>query len=331
MKYNILIIDDELDNLQLLARTFRKKYHIFMASSGSEGLEILAKNQIDLIISDHKMPGMDGIEFFKRSIEVSPDSLRVLVTAYSDPSLLINAINTGKVHRYVKKPWDPNDLVNIIGSVFEVYQLSIDNQELALDFKELFSGTILAITEALDAKDSFTFGRSKRVAFYSVKIAKYLQLSEADIGKIELAGLLHDIGMIGVPENIINKPDNLNEEEYAAIKKHVELGAKILEEIKQLESVINIIKYHHERYDGTGYPSGIRGEEIPIGSRIISVADSYDSMTSERAYRSGLTHESAIAEIKKSSGTQLDPNIVEAFLAIAEDAHREIIQIFPLD
>ncbi len=218
-------------------------------------------------------------------------------------------------------------MLHIVDSALEVYQLNIDNQELALDFQELFSGTISAITEALDAKDSFTLGRSKRVAFYAVTIAKHMGFAEPELSKIELAGLLHDIGMIGIPEDLLNKPENLTQEEFEVIKRHVELGVKILGEIKQLESVVNIIRYHHERFDGKGYPYEIKGNEIPIESRIISVADAYDSMTSERAYRKGLTSEDAIAEVKRSSGTQFDPEVVETFLAIIDDSRKEIAKL----
>ncbi|MFH0703292.1 MAG: HD domain-containing phosphohydrolase [bacterium] len=327
MKYNVLVIDDEIDNLQLFKRTLRKNFNVFSTTSGLDALEILKNQKIDLIISDYRMPGMDGVEFFKKTLDISSDSIRILVTAYTDVNILTNAINTGKINRYLRKPWDPGELLNIINSSLEIYQLNMDNQELVLDLKELFSGTIMAITEALDAKDSFTFGRSKRVTYYSLETGKSLGLSNIELSRLELAGLLHDIGMIGIPENILNKPGNLSLEEYDYVKKHVDLGVKILEEIKQLESVIEIVKFHHERFDGSGYPYGAKGEEISVGAKIISVTDAYDGMTSDRAYRKGLSHEAAIKEIKKSAGAQFDPVIVDAFLAIIDNARINIDKI----
>ncbi len=324
MKYNILVTDDEIDNLQLFRRTLRQGYTVFMANSGFEALEVLKNNKVDMLISDHKMPGMDGVELMKKSLSYAPDAIRILITAYTDSVSLMTAINEGKIHRYIRKPWNPNDLLNILDASFEVYQLNLDNQSLALDLKDLFSGTISAITEALDAKDSYTFGRSKRVTFYSLKIGQAMKLSNADLSELELAGLLHDIGMIGVPENILRKPGNLTNDEYDEIKKHVITGIKILEEIKQLRPVIRIVSLHHERFDGKGYPYGLSGDIIPISSQIIAIADAYDGMTSDRAYRKGLSHEIAIEEIKKGFGTQFSPQVVEAFLSIIASAYQEI-------
>jgi len=324
MKYNILVTDDEIDNLQLFKRTLRSNYNVFLANSGFEAIEILKNNKVDMIISDHKMPGMDGVELLKKTLNYAPEAIRILITAYTDSTSLINAINESKIHRYIRKPWNPNDLINMLEASFEVYQLNIDNQSLALDLKELFSGTISAITEALDEKDHYTFGRSKRVTYYALKTGETLGLSDTELSELELAGLLHDIGMIGVPENILNKPCNLTNEEYDQIKKHVLTGVKILEEIKQLRSVIRIVSLHHEKYDGSGYPYKLIGEDIPIESQIIAIADAYDGMTSDRAYRKGLPHEFAIEEIKKASGTQFSPKVTEAFLKVVLIAKEEI-------
>jgi putative two-component system response regulator len=318
MKYSILVVDDEIDNLQLFLRTLRKKYNTFMANSSYEAFEVLKTNKIDFILSDHKMPGMDGLEFLKKVGDLYPETIRILVTAYTDASTLINAINSVKIHRYIKKPWLPSDLMNVVDSSLGVYQLNLDNHELVNNLKELFTGTITAITEALDAKDSFTYGRSKRVTFYSLEIGKALKLSDTELSELELAGLLHDIGMIGVPEKVLNKTGNLTDEEYEEIQKHVVYGVKILNEIKQLESVVKVVELHHEKYDGKGYPYGFSGEAIPLGARIISVADAYDSMTSDRPYRKGLLHNLAVEEIKKLSGSHFDPKVADIFCQIID-------------
>ena len=312
-KYNILLVDDEEDNLALLYRTLRGAYNLEKTTSPLHALEILKEKHFELVISDHKMPEMDGVEFLKHVQVHYPSTMRILLTAYSDANILIDAINYAKIYRYVKKPFNPEELQLIVSSALEYYQLKYDNDKLINDLKELFSGTIKAIMEALDAKDSYTSGRSKRIIYYSIIVAKQLGLSTIDTGKVELAGMLHDIGMIGVSDEILYKIDALSQEEYDEIKKHITYSVKILEDIKQLKDVVEIIKYHHEKYDGTGYPYGVKGEDIPLGSRIIAVADAFDSIISNRIYRNKIELQDALNEIKKGALTQFDPVVVKAF------------------
>lgn len=324
-KYKILIVDDEPDNLALLYRTLRRDYEVVKASSPIDAIRILEEtNDFSLILSDHKMPEMDGVEFLKRTNHLCQNAIRVLVTAYSDAKILIDAINKAKIYRYIKKPYSPDELLHVVQTCLDYYQLKIDNENLIADLKDLFGGTIKAIIEALDAKDAYTLGRSKRVTFYSSKIAQALGLSQSDAGKVELAGLLHDIGMIGVTEEILNKSGRLTEEEFEEVKKHVFHSIKILEDIKQLSDVIEIIKYHHERYDGNGYPFKLKGENIPVGSRIIAITDAFDGIVSERAYRGALSGEEAMKIMEQNAGTQFDPNILEVFKQILPDANLEL-------
>ena len=325
-KYKLLIVDDEEDNLALMYRTLRAKYNITKAHSAIEALEILRTEQFDCILSDHKMPLMDGVEFLKRVNDMQPKTMRLLVTAYSDVKILIDAINYAKIYRYIKKPYSPDELLMIVEAALETYQLKLDNENLITDLKDLFSGTVKAIIEALDAKDSFTLGRSRRVAFYALKIVNKMALTPAEVSQIELAGLLHDIGMIGVAEEILNKTQKLSDDEYEKIKMHVHYSVKILEDIKQLYEITEIIKYHHEYYNGCGYPFGLKGEEIPLGSRIIAIADAYDSMVSNRAYRSSLSSQEALEIIQQGAGKQFDPNLVQIFASILPDALEEIKQ-----
>jgi len=323
-RYKVLIVDDEEDNLALLYRTLRTKYDITKASSAIEALEILKNEQFDCILSDHKMPLMDGVEFLKRVYDMQPKTMRLLVTAYSDVKILIDAINYAKIYRYIKKPYSPDELLMIVENALETYQLKMDNENLIQDLKELFSGTVKAIIEALDAKDSFTLGRSRRVAYYALKIVNKMALTPAEASQIELAGLLHDIGMIGVAEEILNKTQKLTDEEYEKIKMHVQYSVKILEDIKQLCEITEIIKYHHEYYNGNGYPYGLKGEQIPLGSRIIAIADAYDSMTSNRAYRNSLSSEQAVEILQQGAGKQFDPNLVQIFINILPETQKEI-------
>lgn len=326
-KYKILIVDDEPDNLALLYRTLRNDYDIKKSTSPVEALEMLKKEHFHCILSDHKMPEMDGVEFLKRSYEISPETMRLMITAYTDASILIDAINYAKIYRYVKKPYSPDELMLTVKGALEYWQLKDDNNSLINDLKELFSGTVTAIVEALDAKDSYTLGRSRRVTSYSVKMAQDMKLSEATIGKIELAGLLHDIGMIGISDDILMKTEKLTQKEYAAIKEHVSFSIKILEDIKQLNDVIEIIKFHHEHYDGTGYPYAKKGDEIPIGSRILAVADAFDSMVTPKIYRQQITPREALNRIKELKGKQFDPEVVDTFEKILPSALVEMRNI----
>lgn len=323
-KYKILIVDDEPDNLALLYRTLRGKYEIAKSTSPLQALEILKQEHFHCILSDHKMPEMDGVEFLKRSYDIAPDTMRLLVTAYTDAGILIDAINYAKIYRYIKKPYNPDELLLIVENALEYWQLKYDNSALVNDLKELFAGTITAIVEALDAKDSYTLGRSRRVTFYAVKMAKALHLSDTTVGKIELAGLLHDIGMIGVSDDILAKVERLTQDEYDEIKKHVHHSVRILDDIKQLADVVEIIKYHHEFYDGTGYPYALKGEDIPIGSRIIAVADAFDSMVTPKVYRQQVVPSEALAKIKALVGVQFDPIVVEHFEQILPSCLREL-------
>ncbi len=326
-KYRILIVDDEPDNLALLYRTLRGKYEIAKSTSPIEALEILKQDKFQCILSDHKMPEMDGVEFLKRTYDISPDTMRLLVTAYTDAGILIDAINYAKIYRYIKKPYNPDELMLTVENALEYWQLKSDNGALINDLKDLFSGTITAIVEALDAKDAYTLGRSRRVTFYAVKMAKALHLNETTTGKIELAGLLHDIGMIGVSDDILAKVEKLSVEEYSEIKKHVYHSVKILDDIKQLKDVVELIKYHHEFYDGNGYPYGKKGDEIPIGSRIIAIADAFDSMVTPKVYRNQVVPSVALAKIKEEAGKQFDPNIVECFEQILPSCIRELKEL----
>ena len=306
-KYKLLLVDDEPDNLALMYRTLRHDYDLVKTTSPVEALEILKTDHFDAILSDHKMPEMDGVEFLKRSCSISPDSMRLLITAFSDAGILIDAINYAKIYRYVKKPYTPEELVLTVANTMEYHQLKKDNEVLIKDMKELFSGTITAIIEALDAKDSFTLGRSRRVTFYTMKISEAMGINDELKGKIELASMLHDIGMIGISDDILSKMENLTPEEFEEIKKHVAHGVRILEDIKQLKEVVEIIKYHHEFYNGQGYPYGLKGEEIPIGAKIIAVADGLDSILHTMQTPD---YNAAMERIKAGSGTQYDPEIV---------------------
>lgn len=323
-KHTILIVDDEVNNLQFLKRTLRKNYHILTASSGAEALQVVRQEgqNISLIISDQRMPVMTGTEFLAEISGEYPNIVKMLLTGYADIEAMIDGVNKCNLFQYISKPINPADLEVIIRNGIEAYELTLSKNTLLNDLRELFFTTIKAISNALDAKDTYTHGHSHRVTMYSLILAKELNLEENLLEEIETAGLLHDIGKIGIPEDILCKAGKLTDEEYVIIQQHAPGGKKILNTIPGLSKVALWISCHHEKWDGKGYPNGLKDEEIPLASRILAVADTYDAMTSNRSYRKGLPHEVAVEELKRCSGTQFDPQIIEVFLR-SEDKFRE--------
>lgn len=316
-KPTILIVDDETNNLQLLKRTFRGSYNILTASNGIDGLNVVKQqgDNISLIVSDQKMPVMEGTEFLKKVNEIHPEIIKILLTGHQDSEIIVSAINDCQLYQYVLKPFDPEDLKVTVSNGLEKFELAARKSLVLKDLKELFYKTIKSISFALDAKDPYTHGHSLRVTLYSLILARKIGLNDTALEELETAGLLHDIGKISIPQKILCKNDKLTDEEYAIMKDHTSRGAKMIQNVKKLQSVAVWLKAHHERWDGRGYPSGLKGTDIPLFARIIAIADTYDAMTSTRPYRRALPHEVAIAEIKKCAGVQFDPELAEIFVA----------------
>ena len=313
----ILLVDDEINNLQLLKRALRGKYNILTASQGAEGLDVLKKKKkkICLIISDHKMPVMEGTEFLEKANEIAPDVIKILLTGFSDIEILTDAVNKCNLFQYIMKPFDPNELINVVESGIEKYNLSSSRSLMMKDLRELFYKTIKSISATLDAKDAYTHGHSMRVTLYSLMLAKTLYPDDEEfLQNIEIAGLLHDVGKISIPQRIICKPGKLTDEEFQIMKSHPVCSEKLVDNIKQLGQIGTWVKAHHERWDGRGYPDGLKGEEIPLSARIVAIADTYDAMTSTRSYRKALEHMEAINEIERCKGSQFDPELAQKFI-----------------
>ncbi len=320
-KHTILLVDDEVNNLQLLRRTLRHDYNILTASNGKEALEIVEGkgDEIALIVSDQKMPEMEGTEFLKRVAGEYPDIVKILLTGHLDVDAIVDSINDCHLYQYIVKPFDPEELKLTIDSGIKKFDLVNNKTVILKDLRELFYKTIKLIASALDAKDPYTHGHSLRVTMYSLILAKNLNLDDTTLEEIETAGLLHDIGKIGIPQSILCKPGKLTDEEYEVMKSHPAQAEKMLMGIKKLTVVSNWLRCHHERWDGKGYPNGLKGEEIPISGRIIALADTYDAMTSTRSYRQALSHETAMAEIKRCAGTQFDPVLADLFIKCSDE------------
>jgi response regulator RpfG family c-di-GMP phosphodiesterase len=350
-EHKILVIDDEQNIINALRRVLRKEgYQIIFANSAEEGLAILEKEKISLVLSDQKLPGIQGTELLKMVKEKYPNTIRMLLTGCVDISIAQEAINKGQIFKFIIKPWDNEDLRATIKLGIENYKLKLENirllkqiqqqnvelmnfnktleEKVANRTKELkdaygkmnktFLDTIQSLVLAIEAKDPYTKGHSERVSIFSVELAKKLRLSYKDEWNIQVAGILHDIGKIGIDEAILNKPAKLTPEEYEKVKKHPLISFKILEPIEFLDEIKPLILHHHEWYDGNGYPEGLSGNDIPLGSRILAVADTVEAMTSNRAYRTALDVDFVINELKHFSGTQFDPTLANAFIQMLE-------------
>jgi response regulator RpfG family c-di-GMP phosphodiesterase len=333
-RHNILVVDDEVPNLRLLRRVLSPDHEIFEADSGAAALKLLESENISLIITDQRMPSMTGVQLLEQSLLINPDVIKILLTGYTDVQALIDAINAGNVYKYIPKPWDAEELKLTVRRALEAYELKENNDRLLVELSQALSdlesvsvGTIRALADALDAKCDYTAGHSLRVSRFAVLIGRQLALSPEHLRDVELGGILHDIGKIGVPESILWKPGSLTPEEKEIMSKHPVTSAEIIGDLKGLWRAREYVKHHHEYYDGTGYPDGLAGEDIPIGARIILVSDAYDAMTTDRPYRQAIGHEKAVAELKKLAGKQFDPTVVNALMEFIGEDGSEIDRI----
>lgn len=354
-KNTVLVVDDEKGVLNSLRRLFRKEgFQVLTAPSGREALEILSQFPVQLVISDQVMPDLRGIEFLKEVKGNWPETIRVMLSAQAEIDTALAAINQGEVYRFVLKPWKDRELIAVVKDGLHQHQLVSENKKLLQlteeqnnKLKELNSfletkvlqGTreilqkdqelhiiyfsaVQALAEAVEAKDVYVRGHSGKVSRYSMLIAQKMRLRREMVEEIRIAGLLHDIGKIGVSDKILRKRGKLTPEEFDIIKTHPEIGVKILEPMSLPWNILPVIQQHHERYDGRGYPEGRKGEKIELGARIMLVADAYDAITSDRTYRKASPRTEAIAELKKFSGTQFDTKIVKAFTELSEKEDR---------
>jgi putative nucleotidyltransferase with HDIG domain len=271
----------------------------------------VAKEGKPLIVSDVNAEGFANKERAKRYKTNSFISFPIISVPLKAVGEVIGVINlTDKID---KSTFTSNDLKLLTGLATQG-AIAIKNFWLFTDIKELFFNTVKSLSSTIDAKDPYTYGHSERVSKIALAVAEELNLSFKEKEIIYLAGLLHDVGKIGIPEKILHKPESLNEKEYAEVKKHPTVSAQIIGTIKQMEEVIPSILHHHERFEGGGYPDGLKGEKIPIGGRILAIADAFDAMTSDRPYRKKFSVKHAIEQIKKYSNIQFDPQVVEAFM-----------------
>ncbi len=340
---NILIVDDEIGPRESLRMILKPHYNVYAVESGYAAIQMVRQIEMDVITLDLKMPGMSGIDTLKEIRLIDPDVMIIIITGYGTLKSAIEAIRYG-VFDYIPKPFNVPEIISII-------EKSIQRRKLNLKIKEVLRqcpnsnkseqnegafpnqnssegqaclefSKVLAYT--LEEKDPYTSGHSERVCYYSDLISKKISLPPKDRNEIRIASYLHDIGKIGISNRFINKKGSLSSTEWAIIKQHTQKSIELLIPLKLSPNIISYIQHHHERYDGTGYPDGLAGDQIPLGARIISISDAYDSMTSDRPYRKPLSNGEAKNELVKNSGKQFDPQLVSIFL----DLLNEMEEIF---
>src|SRR4051812_30450790 len=327
-----LIVDDEPSVRRSLSRMLQAQgFHCLEACSGREGLQVLEKTgEIPLIISDMKMPGLDGMGFLEAVRRQFPDSSVIMLSGMTETTTAVDCLHLGAAD-FLLKPISLGELQARVTRALEKRALVLQNrfyqqhlerqvQEQAQRIQELFLQGVQMLARALEAKDAYTRGHSIRVSRYSVATASRLGFVGQRLDGIRLGGELHDIGKIGTREAVLHKPGSLTAEEFRQITEHPALGEKMLSPLAhESPDVLRIVRSHHERLDGAGFPDGLRGVNIPIEARIVAVADAFDAMTSRRPYRDSRPPDQAMCELRRVAGTQLDPEAVEAFVAAFPD------------
>ena len=347
----LLVVDDDLAVREVMAEGLQiAGYAVTSAGNAAEALQQIEKSPFNLVLTDIEMPGGSGTELLRVVRDRYPELDVIMITAVVDIDVALRAIRNG-ASDYLTKPFNLEQVKITVERTLDKRRLIIENREyqqhleakveertrelteknqevqrLFEELQETYQDTLEALVQALDLRDTETQGHSLRVVEFTAEIALSLGIIEPELTEIRRGALLHDVGKIGIPDAILRKPAKLTPEEWEVMRTHPELGYQMLAGIRFLERPRDIVICHQERFDGTGYPRGLRGEQIPLGARIFAVADTFDAMTSTRPYRSGLPYEVARKEIVDWSGRQFDPRVVEAFLRITPDRWIEIRQ-----
>jgi putative nucleotidyltransferase with HDIG domain len=347
----ILIIDDEPSVLSVLYALLNRTHDCKTATSAVEAIEYLKEETYDLVLSDIMMPGMSGLELLAEITRRSRDTVVILISGNLNIQSAIEALRRGAFD-YVTKPFNLSDVETAVARGLRHHwllkanqqyehhlehlvdlrtdELTIANSNLNATLEKLYMNyraTLRALAAALEARDVETKGHSERVVSYCLRLGKQIGLNDRQLITLENGALLHDIGKIGVPDGILLKRGALTEEEWTYMRRHVEYGAQIIRGIDFLEGASEIVAQHHERFNGSGYPNRMEGDQICLGARIFAVADAVDAMTSDRPYRAARSFDDAAEELIRCSGAHFDPIVVDAFTAVPLDGWREIRQL----
>lgn len=357
---NILIVDDEIGPRESLRMILKPYHNIFTVESGYAAIQMVQQVELDVITLDLKMPGISGIDTLKEIRRIDQEVIVIIITGYGTLQSAIEAIRYG-VFDYIPKPFNVPEIMSMIDKAVQRRRLnvkikgflnhffnehpfkgSLPNSDIFLpngmrgiiEYKWNDSGLsdnqnclefakVLAYT--LEEKDPYTSGHSERVCYYSDFITKRLSLQSKDRTELQIASYLHDIGKIGISNRFINKKGTLNPTDWEIIKQHSKKSIELLAPLKLSPNMLSCIQHHHEHYDGTGYPDGLTGEQIPLGARIIAISDAYDSMTSNRPYRKPLSNDEAKHELIKCSGKQFDPHLISIFLDVLKEMEEVLL------
>jgi putative nucleotidyltransferase with HDIG domain len=338
----ILIVDDEEAIREVVATLLTAQgYHCTPCANAQQAIDTLRESSADLLLSDLVMPGMDGLKLIETVRSFDRDIPVIMVTAMHDISTAIEAIRRG-AYDYILKPFEKDQLFMSVRRALEHRRLVLENQRYQSDLEKLveertaqlssaledleqsYDYTLEALAGALDLKDAETEGHCQRVTALTIVMARAMNVGEADLRQIARGAFLHDIGKMAIPDSILRKPGPLTPEETDVMRTHCDIGFKVLERIPFLKDASEIVLSHQEKYDGTGYPRGQRGDEIPLGARIFAVADTLDAMISDRPYRKALPLQTAKDEIQRHAGSQFDPKVVEVFLSLPDSMWIEL-------
>ena len=333
--YKIIAVDDEegiVDSLSVFLR--RSGYDLVGVTDPLEAIELVRNEHFDLMILDFIMTPIHGDKVVEEIRKFNKELYILLLTGHKDLAPPLETIRKLDIQGYCEKSDKFDQLLLLIESgiksIEQMNEIKRINTELSDTYEKLekaYLDMVQTLRYTVEAKDPYTRGHSDRVSAYSVLIGKYLNLSNEDLRTLEVGGLFHDIGKIGIPDSILLKESKLTDDEYSEIKNHPSIGAHILCNATIFQDIIPIVKHHHERYDGRGYPGKLKGEDIPYMARIAAVADTFDAMTSKRTYRDAMPLETVRAEIERCSGTQFDPQIAKVFLDILDNHYDEIKEI----
>lgn len=334
-KYKIIAVDDEqgiIDSLSIFLK--RSGYSFTGVTDPLEAIEMVKNEHFDLMILDFIMTPIHGDAVVEEIRKFNKELYILLLTGHKDLAPPLETIRRLDIQGYCEKSDKFDQLLLLIESgiksIEQMNEIKKINEKLSATYQELekaYMESIQTLRYTVEAKDSYTRGHSDRVSEFSVLLGKYLGLSDKDLKTLRLGGLFHDIGKIGVPDTILQKADKLTDDEYSQIKQHPNIGVHILSNATIFNDILPIVEHHHERYDGRGYPGMLKGEEIPYLARITAVVDSFDAMSSKRAYRDSLPLDTIISEFERCKGTQFDPQIDDVFLDILRNHYDEIKEI----
>jgi putative two-component system response regulator len=323
MTHKLLIVDDDTPNLRLLERLFSKDFQCLTASSGPEAIRLLEQHDIAILITDQRMPEMTGIDLLKRTSQLRPHMVRILLTGYTDVEALVEAINSGLVYMYINKPWNNDDLKLRVNRACEHYQnnknrqaLADANRRLLLRLKDVKLGIVIALTEMLRIRDKHAFAHALRVRHYAMMFAAKLGVSEEQHEDLSMAASLYHLGPINISRNGASSAPMSGEQ--SIVQEQFECETRLMHAIPELANVAEIISCHRENYDGSGTPRGLKAEQIPLLCRILRLADEYDQMVLPEA-SAPMTHDDAMKFLSQRSGKQFDPMLIEVLSQLSPD------------